>query len=326
MVAEQTWQQIFTALRQENVPFLVRERMAQHTTFAIGGEATCFVLPEREDQLICALNLAKEHGVPLFVLGRGSNLLVDDRGFDGMVIATTKLRRLSLSGNATDATWQIEAQCGASLRELAVLAQQNALRGAACLHGIPGSIGGAIRMNAGAFGGEIGSLVAYVRCYDRMNDKVVRIAGADFQFGTRSSLLSAHPELVCLSATLRFDAPPVELMAREQIRAELRESMEEYKRRRRATQPLNYPSAGSVFKRPVGHFAGKLIEDCQLKGTTHGGAQISPKHAGFIVNLGGATAEDVCALIELAKRNVKEQFDVALEEEIILLRNEQKKC
>jgi UDP-N-acetylmuramate dehydrogenase len=115
-------------------------------------------------------------------------------------------------------------------------------------------------------------------------------------------------------------------MAREQIRAELRDSMEEYKRRRRATQPLNYPSAGSVFKRPVGHFAGKLIEDCQLKGTTHGGAQISPKHAGFIVNLGGATAEDVCALIELAKRNVKEQFDVALEEEIILLRNEQKKC
>ena len=177
-------------------------------------------------------------------------------------------------------------------------------------------------MNAGAYGGSIGDFVKEVRLYCTETDQVLTLGGDELDFSYRHSALTDHAEWVCLSATLELAVQASDDRSLQEREADIRAAMEEMRRRRRDTQPLTYPSAGSVFKRPEGHFAGKLIEDCGLKGKSIGGAQISEKHAGFIINRGGATAADVRALIRLIQAEVMDRFGVALEEEIVLIDNE----
>lgn len=327
MLAGKSWNDVFSYVQQKEIPFFVDESMASHTTFSIGGPAKCLIVPECEEQLIDMLRLAAAWDIPRFVLGRGSNLLVDDRGYCGMVLATARLNHLCVvdrideedEKNEEKDSRQIDVQCGVSLRKLALYAQKLALRGAEFLHGIPGSLGGAIRMNAGAFGKEIGDLVVSLRCWNCRTGQVEIFSKEDFAFSARSSLAAQRPELVCLSAVLRLTATIGDEEKQKQTRRDIQDLTEQYKQRRRETQPLNYPSAGSVFKRPNGFYAGRLIEDCGLKGTTIGGAQVSDKHAGFIVNIGGAASGDVLSLVDKIKQEVKKRFNVSLEEEIIFL-------
>jgi UDP-N-acetylmuramate dehydrogenase len=208
------------------------------------------------------------------------------------------------------------------LRELALLAAEHGWQGLEFAYGIPGTLGGAIRMNAGAYGGNIGDFVKEVRLYCTETDQVLTLGGDELAFSYRHSALTDHAEWVCLSATLELAVQASDDRSLQERQGDIRAAMEEMRRRRRDTQPLTYPSAGSVFKRPEGHFAGKLIEDCGLKGKSIGGAQISEKHAGFIINRGGATAADVRALIRLIQAEVMDRFGVALEEEIVLIDNE----
>lgn len=312
--ADRIWQE----LSDHGIPCRMWERMERHTTFAIGGAARYFVLPQSEEQLKIALSLAQQQELPACILGRGSNVLFGDEPYDGMVIGTAGLRELSAEVmDDASGEYRLYAQCGVSLRELALLAHQLALPGIEFLHGIPGSVGGALRMNAGAFGGEIGAWVYDVRCYHVPSGEVVSFLAEECAFGYRHSILSEQPQLVCLGAsfTLRRDMSCTEEQSRQQIAAR----MDDYKHRRRQTQPLEFPSAGSVFKRPEGHFAGKLIEDCALKGRSVGGAQVSEKHAGFIINQGHAQAADVRTLIAQVQAEVLARFGVRLEEELVFL-------
>ncbi len=305
------------SLEREGVPFRVRESMRRHTTFAIGGDAALYAMPQREEELTACVRLARCEGLPYMILGRGSNVLFGDGAYPGMVIATAALHEvthLPITDEASGMQY-LTAQCGTTLRALAARAEELALAGLEFVHGIPGTVGGALRMNAGAYGGEIGSLVHQVRCYDAVRDGVVTFSRDAFAFGNRCSLLTERTELVCLDATLALPLPDED--QREAVREAIRSRMEDYKQRRRNTQPLEFPSAGSVFKRPAGHYAGKLIEDCALKGTRIGGACVSEKHAGFIVNLGDATAQDVQALIAKVRATVKERFGIELEQEIL---------
>lgn len=311
---------ILSRLQCASIICCEQESMARHTTFAIGGAAKYFVTPKNEEELMQSVRIARECAVPYAVLGRGSNVLVSDGGFDGMVISTLGMRHISVLQNNTDAdqTPQIVAECGVSLRELALFAAEHGWRGLEFAHGIPGTVGGAVRMNAGAFEGSIGALTQKVRCYCAANDSIEIVSGEALAFAYRHSFLTDRPDLICLSATFTLPQADTE-SEKEERQLKIRQEMERMRQRRRATQPLEFPSAGSVFKRPRGYFAGKLIEDCHLKGTQIGGAQISEKHAGFIINRGGATAADVYALVRLIQKEVKNKFDVDLDEEIIYL-------
>lgn len=315
---------LLTRLEQAEIPYVQQENMTRHTTFAIGGLAKYFASPQNEQQLIAALRLAREFSVPYVILGRGSNVLLSDEGFDGMVITTLAIRHISALQADADADQppRISAACGASLRELALLAAEHGWRGLEFAYGIPGTLGGAIRMNAGAYGSSIGDFVKEVRLYCTETDQVLTLGGDELAFSYRHSALTDHAEWVCLSATLELAVQASDDRSLQERQADIRVVMEEMRRRRRDTQPLTYPSAGSVFKRPEGHFAGKLIEDCGLKGKSIGGAQISEKHAGFIINRGGATAADVRALIRLIQSEVMDRFGVALEEEVVFIDGE----
>ena len=290
-------------LQECSIPYFVDEPMAKHTSFHIGGPARYFLVPTDEESLIRALRLIAVQGLRLLILGRGSNLLVSDEGFDGAVISTSRLEDVRVGEDGL-----VYAQCGAQLRVIANACADAALTGFEFAHGIPGTLGGAVRMNAGAYGGEMAQVIRSVRCYNTLTQEVEEYVSAQLCFAHRHSLLTERGELLLLSATMQLqqgDATAIYAM------------MADLKARRLASQPLEFPSAGSVFKRPVGYFAGKLIEDCGLKGYSIGGAQVSEKHAGFIINRGGATAADVGALIAHIKNTVYERFGVVLEQEII---------
>ena len=306
---------LLSRLQSVGITYSVQETMARHTTFAIGGAAKYFLSPKNEDQLIRAICMARELEVPYVVLGRGSNVLFSDDGYQGMVLSTLGLKGISSAKEDTDRP-QITAACGVSLRELALYAARHGWEGLAFAHGIPGTLGGAVRMNAGAFDGCIGALIDEVRCYCPATDRVEILRGEALNFSYRHSFLTDRPDLICLSATLSLVRSQE---AMELVQERIYQTMEDMRQRRRTTQPLEFPSAGSVFKRPQGHYAGKLIEDCQLKGTSIGGAQVSEKHAGFIINRQGATARDVRDLIGLIQRKVQDTYHVFLEEEIVYI-------
>jgi len=250
---------------------------------------------------VILLGLAEECGVQPFLLGRGTNLLVSDRGLDTLVIKTaermTGIRRIDQV--------TLEADAGVLLSRLAVYAQQVGLAGLEFAHGIPGSLGGAVSMNAGAYGGEMKDVVEEVTLL--LPEGVQRFSGAEMAFGYRHSFLSEHPEAVAIRA--RFRLTPGDESA-------IRERMRELMGKRRASQPLEYPSAGSTFKRPEGYFAGTLIDQCGLKGLTVGGAQVSEKHAGFVINIGNATCADVRELIRRVQEAVYRAHGVRLEPEV----------
>ena len=281
---------------------LVNEPMSRHATFRVGGPADALFLPEGEDQLIAALSAAREAGVDAFVIGNGSNLIVRDGGVRGLVIAIgegmSDIRR-------EDDT--VVAQAGASLARVAGFAQGEGLSGLEFASGIPGTLGGGCAMNAGAYGGQLSDVLIDARVL--LADRIVTLDRGGMEMGYRTSLPLRTGGIV-LSA--RFALTPDDPAA-------ILERMKDLNARRRDKQPLNLPSAGSTFKRPEGHFAGALIEQAGLKGRSVGGAQVSEKHAGFIVNTGGATAADVLALIRLVQDEVQARSGIRLETEVRVL-------
>ena len=279
------------------------EPMRDHTTFRIGGPARLMALPRTPEEACAVLRLAAEAGAAPFFLGNGSNLLVADSGYEGLVVKTAGMDRVRGEEG------RLAAQCGIPLARLAVAALERGLTGLEFAHGIPGTLGGAVLMNAGAYGGEMVQALAAVTYADERGERVTLPAG-DCGLTYRHSLFSEHPEWLILEAELTL-APGEP----EAVRAR----MEELARQRRAKQPLEWPSAGSTFKRPEGHFAAALIDQCGLKGVGIGGAQVSEKHAGFVINRGGATAGDVRRLMDLVRETVLRQTGVELEPEVRLL-------
>ena len=286
---------------EENV--LVDEPMSEHTTFKVGGPADLYVIPEDFDEVRDVLRACDEAGVERFVLGRGSDLLVSDDGYRGVIVAVAD----GLVGVSVDGT-EMTCQAGVDLREASEMACELGLTGLEFACGIPGSVGGACFMNAGAYGGCVADVLKCVRVV--MPDGSIDVVdAADLDLGYRRSRV-ASDGMVVLSAT--FDLQKGDP---EKIRA----TMDDLTRQREEKQPLELPSAGSTFKRPEGYFAGKLIMDAGLQGFQAGGAAVSKKHAGFVVNVGGATAVDVHAVIEHVQDEVERQFGVRLQPEVRFL-------
>ncbi|MGN1030483.1 MAG: UDP-N-acetylmuramate dehydrogenase [Butyricicoccaceae bacterium] len=283
---------------------LCDEPMSSHTSFRIGGPADLYLRPHSEEALIQAVRLVRGSGTPLTVLGNGSNVLVRDEGIRGAVLGIgTEFGAVEIAGNT------ITAQAGVLLSSLSNEACKAGLSGLEFAGGIPGSLGGALFMNAGAYGGQMADVVRTTRYLDE-NYEVKTVSGEEHGFGYRKSIFVQHPEWIALSAEMELRPDAVE---------DIRARMNDFSQRRRDKQPLNLPSAGSTFKRPEGYFAGKLIQDAGLKGFTVGGAQVSEKHAGFVVNRGGATCADVLSLIEQVQERVFRQFGVMLEPEVRIL-------
>lgn len=283
----------------------VRElSLAAHSSFRIGGSARLACFPRTREELLACLRLAREGGVTPTVIGNASNVVFPDEGLDGLVIFTEKCRQIRVEGET------LYADAGATLASLAQIAKDAELSGLAFAAGIPGTLGGAVLMNAGAYGGCMADICSASDFYDTESDTVGSFLGEEQAFSNRTSVYEKNPRYVILGATL---------VLQRGVRVEIEAQMRELAARRRASQPLELPSAGSVFKRPEGHFAGKLIEECGLKGMRVGGAEVSQKHAGFIVNRGGATAADVRALVELIRERVLGETGVELECEIRFL-------
>lgn len=281
---------------------LEREPMSRHTSFRIGGPADLFVQPANVDELWKVLQLAREAQVPFFVMGNGSNLLISDEGFRGMIVHTGGLREISVDGDV------IYAQAGALLSGVARAAWEHGLTGMEFAAGIPGTLGGAVCMNAGAYGGEMKDILLDAEVLTREGEqRVLTVDTLDLSY--RHSAVF-EKDYVVLAAHIRLSRGD---------QTQIRDKMNELAGARKEKQPLEYPSAGSTFKRPEGYFAGKLIQDAGLKGYTVGGAQVSEKHSGFVINRGGATAEEVLFLIRQVRKKVKEQFGVDLEPEVRLL-------
>ena len=282
---------------------LFDEQMSQHTTFRIGGPADVFVMPENYEQIREVLRLCKEEKLPFFVLGNGSNLLVSDSGYRGVIIQMDRnMEEIRLDGE------EIHACAGALLSSVAVAARNASLTGFEFAGGIPGTIGGAAVMNAGAYGGELKDVLKEVTVMTREGE-ILTIPADKLEMGYRTSIIKTAGYLV-LEAVISLKKGD-----EEKIRAVMKELSE----RRTEKQPLDYPSAGSTFKRPEGYFAGKLIMDSGLRGYRVGGAQVSEKHCGFVINAGGATAEDVRSLMDHVIRVVREKYGVTLEPEVKFL-------
>ena len=290
-----------TILPEENVR--MDEPMDRHTTFRVGGPAKCFVTVDTREQLSKVLSYLQRAGWDFFILGNGSNLLVGDKGYRGVIVALgADFSSVDISEN------RMTAGSGALLGSMAKAALEAQLTGLEFAAGIPGTLGGAVRMNAGAYGGEMKQVIESVEVMG-MDGEILILDNDTMEFGYRTSAIKNRPYVV-LGATLKLACGDKEVIS---------ETMRDLAQRRRDKQPLEFPSAGSTFKRPEGHFAGKLIQDAGLSGRTCGGAVISEKHCGFIVNKGGATAADVSKLISDIQEIVKEKFGVTLETEVIFL-------
>lgn len=288
-------------LPAENI--YLNEPMSQHTTFRIGGEADCFLQIENVEQLKKVQRYLQQLEIPYFVLGNGSNLLVGDEGFAGVILEIAdKMNEVKVRGNL------IVAQAGAPMSKIARIAYENGLTGFEFAAGIPGTIGGGVVMNAGAYGGELKQVVTLVKVVDREGD-LLDLDNATMEFGYRTSAIKHQP----------FTVAEVHIQLQEGDPEQIKAQMDELARKRREKQPLEYPSAGSTFKRPEGHFAGELIMNAGLRGYQVGGAQVSEKHCGFVINTGGATAADVKQLIAHVQDTVKERYGVELEPEVIML-------
>lgn len=279
------------------------EPLKNHSSFRIGGPADVMFLPKTAEELAGLYKLLLEGEVRHFVMGNGSNLLFADEGYRGAVIKTSGLNEVNLIAENT-----LRAQCGALLSQTAVFARKHALTGMEFAHGIPGSVGGAVVMNAGAYGGEIKD-VAVKTVYLDASGEVREAVGEEHDFGYRHSRF--QPGEIVLSCD--FVLQPGD-------ESEIQNKMSELAAKRKASQPLELPSAGSTFKRPVGGFAAALIDQAGLKGLTVGGAQVSPKHAGFVVNIGGASCADVLALMEKIKEAVFAASGIELEPEVRIVK------
>lgn len=277
-----------------------QEPMNKHTSFAIGGPADVFVQPATREEIRSAVYCAKEAGIPFFVMGNGSNLLVSDEGFRGMIIQIGKnFQAISVKDTV------IEVQAGALLSRTARAAWNAGLTGFEFAAGIPGSVGGAVAMNAGAYGGEVKDVLLDAEVLTQEGE-FLTLTGEELDLSYRHSCIF-EKNYVVLSARFSFEKGESD---------KIKARMDELAKARREKQPLEFPSAGSTFKRPEGYFAGKLIQDAGLKGYTVGGAQVSEKHSGFVVNRGGATAEEVAFLIKQVQKKVMKQFNVMMQPEV----------
>ncbi len=278
------------------------EPMSKHTTFRIGGNADFFVTPESCEAVFDLIEYVKSSNIPYYIVGNGSNLLVKDNGFRGVIIQLYKsFSSISVSGNI------ITADAGALLSAAAKAAMNNSLKGMECLSGIPGTVGGAVCMNAGAYGGEMKDIVKEIKVI--RNGRIETISNEEAEFCYRSSRIMRENMIVL----------QVKMELENGIKEEINAVMKELAEQRNSKQPVELPSAGSTFKRPEGYFAAKLIDDSGLRGFSVGQAQVSTKHCGFVVNRGGASAQDVIELMEKVRDIVEERFGVRLEVEVRII-------
>ena len=292
---------IKSVISQDRILF--QEPMSRHTTFRVGGEAACMLLIRSEEELCKLIPYFKLIGQEYFILGNGSNLLVGDKGYQGIVLKLDKgMQEIQVEDT------RIRVKAGALLSQTANLARDHGLTGMEFAAGIPGSIGGAVVMNAGAYEGEMKQIVESVRAMNT-DGEILTLDNDTMEFGYRTSLIRNRP-FVVLEAVLTLQKGDVQAITAR---------MEELAQLRRSKQPLEYASAGSTFKRPEGYFAGKLIMDAGMRGYRIGGAQVADKHCGFIVNTGKATAADIKEVIEEVQARVKQRFHVDLEPEVVFL-------
>jgi len=281
----------------------IQEPMSAHTTFRVGGAADCLIEIETVEQLQKLQHYLKELGISYVVLGNGSNTLVSDAGYEGIVLQIgSRMSQIRVEG------CRIFAKAGALLSQVARAALEHGLTGMEFASGIPGTVGGAVVMNAGAYGGDMSGIVTHVEVVDREGE-ILELYNDAMEFGYRTSTIHHQP----------FTVTEVAFSLKKGNKEQIKARMDEMAQMRREKQPLEYPSAGSTFKRPEGYFAGKLIMDAGLKGFGIGGAQVSEKHCGFVINTGNATASDIAALIREIQKRVKEQFRVDLETEVVFL-------
>lgn len=281
----------------------LQEPMAGHTTFRIGGPADCFLQIENEEQIKGVQRYLNMVEMPYFVLGNGSNLLVNDGGYRGIILQIgPKMSEIVVEGG------RIVAKAGALLSQVARVAMEHGLTGLEFASGIPGTVGGGVMMNAGAYDGEMSQVVTQVRVISR-DGETMELDRATMEFGYRTSTIRNNSFIVT-EVTFELQKGDKDVIMAK---------MEELMARRKEKQPLEYPSAGSTFKRPEGHFAGKLITDAGMKGFQIGGARVSDKHCGFVINAGNATARDVRDVISEIQRRVKDKFRVDLEPEVVFL-------
>ena len=281
------------------------ELLSNHTTFRIGGAAKYFAVPKNEEEIMEAVDFAIVKDLPYYILGKGSNVLFADEGYPGVIIEIgAGMEKVERTGDTG-----IRAQAGVSLSALAAFAAREGLSGLEFAGGIPGTLGGAVTMNAGAYGGEMKDVIVSAKVMDE-EGAVQKLSCEELQLGYRTSIVQKK-QFVVLEA---------EFLLKPGTTEEIQNTMKELNAKRREKQPLEYPSAGSTFKRPEGYFAGKLIEDAGLRGYRVGDAQVSEKHCGFVVNRGKATCAEVLQLIGDVQKTVKEQFGVQLEPEVRIIR------
>lgn len=278
------------------------EVLKDYTSFKLGGPCTALILPTKKEEVYTTVKLCKEYNIPFFILGNGSNLIVKDGGFKGVIIKLTSMKNIQVEGN------KITAESGATLGMVSSVALKNNLKGMEFASGIPGTVGGSISMNAGAYGGEMKDIVESAKVLTESGD-IINLSRDELEFSYRTSTVQRHQYIV-LEATFSLESGNGE---------EIKNLMNNLNGRRKDKQPLNYPSAGSTFKRPEGYFAGKLIEDAGLKGLSVGGAMVSEKHAGFIINYNNATANDVITLIKKVQEKINEKYGIVLEREVKII-------
>jgi len=294
---EKLLKELYELIDRANI--MIDEPMKNHTYFKVGGPADILVTPENIKEIQAVIKICKENGVKYYLIGNGSNLLVRDGGIRGVVIKLSKIDKIEVQGN------KITAQSGATLYNVAEVALGSGLKGMEFASGIPGSIGGAAAMNAGAYDGEMSMIMESMLAIDDKGE-LLNLTNGEMELAYRSSAILKYGYTV-VSVTLSLQVGDVVV---------IKARMDALAKRRSDMQPLEYPSAGSTFKRPDGYFAGKLIQDCGLKGTYVGGAQVSEKHSGFIINKNNASAKDILDLIQLVKREVEEKFGVQLHTEV----------
>ncbi|WP_420769138.1 UDP-N-acetylmuramate dehydrogenase [Parageobacillus thermoglucosidasius] len=294
------YQELVRICGEKNV--LRDEPLKYHTLVKIGGKADFLVWPETYEQVVEVVRLKEKHHLPFTLLGNGSNVIVRDGGIRGIVVQLKHLTEIKVEGE------KIIAQSGADIKAVSRVALEHSLTGLEFACGIPGSVGGAIMMNAGAYDGEIKDVIDHVKVVTQTGEQKI-LRKDDLQLGYRTSIISKTNDIV-LEAVFQLKKGDPQ---------KIKEKMDDLTFRRESKQPLEYPSVGSVFKRPPGYFAGKLIQDSGLQGKGVGGAEVSTKHAGFIINKNNATASDYIATIELVRKTVKEKFGVDLELEVKII-------
>lgn len=290
-------------LKEENLYF--NEPMHKHISFRVGGCADYFFLPTKNTDIHDAINICKELEIPFYLMGNGSNILIRDEGYRGMIIKIGK----NMSNKYKKSNNKIYAESGILLSELSNFALENELSGMEALSGIPGTLGGAVFMNAGAYDAEIKDIHIKSTLYNPKTNQIQSFYNHEMNFDYRTSIVQKE-NLIILDTTLELE---------KGSKNEILDKMKDYTKRRKEKQPLEYPSAGSTFKRPLGNYAGKLIMDCGLRGASIGGAEVSEKHCGFVINKGNATAKDILELIDYIKETVYREFKIELEPEVRVL-------